>query len=408
MNLVIVCGQYSRGNGGSSSLIDLSKAAEQLGASVDILVTQQNGTEYVRAVLGSVLHYRKRRVRKAPFTLQKRSADRQSFVSQLRRAVDQCNLIECTVFGSESVRGKLARADIILIAGLATAADFSYLRSVNSTARLVFNHPGSPSAFLTYWLGNGKSLQSATERERRRESYARLLAPYDNVLFQSPAQARELKNLFPEYSQKVVVVRPGVEEARLEQILSRPLNTQSPQRLRMITVGSVQPRKNQIDAVRILARLSSQYPNLVLSVVGGVVNKDYGRDVIEEARRLKVEGQIKFYGHRRDYAELIASSDILLHTAVAEGVPRVLREAMFLGTPIVASEISGISDLLIDEESAYLFQPGNIDQASKNIARLLDSKADRQFLADNARTLFDSRHAQDKLVSAVAENLLFI
>jgi len=57
-----------------------------------------------------------------------------------------------------------------------------------------------------------------------------------------------------------------------------------------------------------------------------------------------------------------------------EGLPNILLEAMALGRPVIASKIEGISEVVTDNETALLFNPGNETELSNAILRLISDK----------------------------------
>ena len=59
-------------------------------------------------------------------------------------------------------------------------------------------------------------------------------------------------------------------------------------------------------------------------------------------------------GRRDDVPDLMQISSLLLLTSCFEGMPNVLMEAQALGLPVVASNVGGVPDCMIDGETGYL------------------------------------------------------
>ena len=111
------------------------------------------------------------------------------------------------------------------------------------------------------------------------------------------------------------------------------------------------------------------------------------RDALEAlARELRVGDRTTFLGHRRDMAELMAVSDLVVLPSWYEGLPLSLLEAMAAGVPIVTTRIGGIDELVRDGEHGLLVEPRAPAALAAAIKRVLDSPALAASLARAART----------------------
>lgn len=94
--------------------------------------------------------------------------------------------------------------------------------------------------------------------------------------------------------------------------------------------------------------------------------------------KLSVEENIKFLGWRQDVAEVMSTFDIFVLPSLNEGMGRVLVEAMALGKPIVASNVGGITDLVIDGKNGFLVPAGDVETMVVRINDLLESPEKRK------------------------------
>ncbi|MGE0267438.1 MAG: glycosyltransferase [Candidatus Omnitrophota bacterium] len=93
-----------------------------------------------------------------------------------------------------------------------------------------------------------------------------------------------------------------------------------------------------------------------------------------------LEGKIVLDGvlDSADVRELIVNATVFVVPSVwndkdgQDGIPLVLMEALAIGTPSVASRISGIPELVIDGQTGFLTEPGNVDQLAEKITLLLN------------------------------------
>lgn len=104
------------------------------------------------------------------------------------------------------------------------------------------------------------------------------------------------------------------------------------------------------------------------------------------ASRLGIEENVKFLGWRPDVAEIISTFDIFVLPSLNEGMGRVLIEAMALGKPIVASDVGGIPDLVVDSKNGYLVPVGDVEALVARIRELLDDSGKREKMGKNGKS----------------------
>ena len=75
-------------------------------------------------------------------------------------------------------------------------------------------------------------------------------------------------------------------------------------------------------------------------------------------------------GHRSNALEYIYAADLLILPSRAEAMPRVILEAMAIETPVVATAVDGIPELIDHEKSGLLFEPEDIGGMIDSIDRI--------------------------------------
>lgn len=120
--------------------------------------------------------------------------------------------------------------------------------------------------------------------------------------------------------------------------------------------------------------------SLVLKGIRGFKVLIVGKGELEESikaqvRELSLEDYIIFAGFRTDIYNIMHQMDFLLHTALWEGFGFVIAEAMALGKPVVSTDVSNISEIMIDGKTGYLCQSQNpLDIAEKTL-QMINSAA---------------------------------
>jgi len=113
-----------------------------------------------------------------------------------------------------------------------------------------------------------------------------------------------------------------------------------------------------------------------------MVGRDDGlkKNLEKRAHELKIANYIKFTGpvNHEDIPLWISASDILVLPSLSEGRPNVILEALACEVPVVATDVGGIPELMVDGETGYLVPPKSPDELSRKINKLRDDKNRRE------------------------------
>lgn len=119
------------------------------------------------------------------------------------------------------------------------------------------------------------------------------------------------------------------------------------------------------------ARLKDTFPNTHLLIAG----EGSLRESLEaQTKTLGLDGRVRFLGWRADTPRFLAGLDILLSPSLWEGFGLVLLEAMAQQTPIIASNVSAIPEVVVNESTGLLVLPRDVEALTEALARLLADK----------------------------------
>lgn len=129
-------------------------------------------------------------------------------------------------------------------------------------------------------------------------------------------------------------------------------------------IGNFKPQKDPLVMAEVVRRALEEAPMLRFVLVGdGPLREDV------EAR-LGSEPRVRIAGWRRDTASLLEASDLLLHTALHEGLPRVILEACARGLPSVSTDVDGIPEILSNGVTGVLTKPGDVGALTDGVVTL--------------------------------------
>lgn len=156
----------------------------------------------------------------------------------------------------------------------------------------------------------------------------------------------------------------------------------NPNRLVLGAVGRLAREKGFTLLIRAVHELLADGYDAELLIVGEGEQRTELEDLIAELGR---QDRIRLVGHRRDLAELYEAMDIFVLSSLREGLPNVVLEAMAMEVPVLATRVAGIPRLIEHGQNGVLVAPGELDALVHEIKVLLDDRALRSRLADNAR-----------------------
>src|SRR5437773_3702092 len=139
----------------------------------------------------------------------------------------------------------------------------------------------------------------------------------------------------------------------------------------VLSVGDIQPRKNQIGLIRAFARMVRAYPQLKQNLVLAGKETWFADRVREAARDSGVADRIQFFGFvsDADLLQLYNACDLFVFPSFYEGFGLPVLEAMACGRAVVSSNTSSLPEVV--DGAAILFDPYAVDEIVRALADLL-------------------------------------
>ncbi|PWN60615.1 glycosyltransferase [Chryseobacterium oncorhynchi] len=168
--------------------------------------------------------------------------------------------------------------------------------------------------------------------------------------------------------EKLVVIENGVN---LEKVLSankaerKDLGYKDNDRL-LIMVAAFREQKDQDTLIKTLKELPDNYK---LLLVGDGARRPKLEDLVSD---LNLKDRVNFLGFRSDVYSLYKMCDVAILSSHWEGFGLVSVEAMASGTPMVASNVSGLNSVVKD--GGLLFETGNTEELKNIILELINNQ----------------------------------
>jgi glycosyltransferase involved in cell wall biosynthesis len=155
-------------------------------------------------------------------------------------------------------------------------------------------------------------------------------------------------------------------------------------------VGRIEPRKGPLDLARAAPAIRRAHPGAHVVLVGDDpygTAPDYTRAVLES-------GQLEHYGWSDNAPGLMRHLDVLVLPSHQEPFGTVLAEAMAVGTPVVASDVGGLREVVRDGVTGRLVPPGRPDQLAAAVDEVLARRDEMGTAArEHARRFYVDRYA---------------
>jgi glycosyltransferase involved in cell wall biosynthesis len=163
-----------------------------------------------------------------------------------------------------------------------------------------------------------------------------------------------------------------------------------------LAVGRFDPPKDYPNMLQAFARVVHKHLNTMLLIAGdGPLRKT----MENMTRELGVEKHVKFLGIRRDIPQLMNAADAYVMSSEWEGMPMVLLEASACRLPIVATNVGGNAEIVLDGQTGFLVPPKSPEALSQAMLRMMDLPEEvREKMGEQARKHIESNFSLDRIV----------
>ena len=176
----------------------------------------------------------------------------------------------------------------------------------------------------------------------------------------------------------------------------------------LVFAAAVNKGKGIEDLLLACKLIKFKFPDFKLKIIGynSTQYLNYLKILIDE---YNLNDNIKFLGFIPEREEMlmeVKKSKISVLPTYHDTTPGTISEAMFLGVAVVAYDVGGIPDMIVQNESGILVEKGNIDQLAASIIKLMENEDKRIYLIHNAKNRAEflySKDVADEIISAYSE-----
>ncbi|SFH09585.1 Glycosyltransferase, GT2 family [Methylobacterium gossipiicola] len=200
------------------------------------------------------------------------------------------------------------------------------------------------------------------------------------------------------------LIRNGLNASKLVAAMSEIERDQARTRMAVKTtsivftvVGTVCERKGQLDLVEAYAALPDKLAAQAEIMIVGDRPSDYSEKLNQAVENLPTERaqRVHVIPETNEVPIFLKGSDVFICSSRVESYPRVTLEAMAAGLPLISTPVWGIREQVRQDYNAFLYEPGDIGELSRYMARLIEDKDLRRRFAERSLIMFGSLPSYD-------------
>ena len=121
-------------------------------------------------------------------------------------------------------------------------------------------------------------------------------------------------------------------------------------------------------------------------------------DLEEQARNLSIRDKVTFTGNLNDVMDVFSKIDISVNSSLSEGFSNAILESMALKMPVVATNVGGNPEVVIDGQTGFIVPAGDHIALAGAVIKLLEDRALAQQMGAAGRERVINNFTMDKMI----------
>ena len=169
----------------------------------------------------------------------------------------------------------------------------------------------------------------------------------------------------------------------------------SKDKFNILFIGSVTDRKKPHMIIEAIQRSNDKSYNL--SIVGPAPNEKYFKELKDLIDKSDLQNQVSLIGpvDRESVKDYYSTSNLMILPSISEGLARVIFESQVAMCPVLVTDAPGMSDIVIDGQTGYVFESNNPDSLSLKIEYIKNNYDEASLVAKNAKGFILSNYSED-------------
>ncbi|WP_340598695.1 glycosyltransferase family 4 protein [Priestia megaterium] len=168
-------------------------------------------------------------------------------------------------------------------------------------------------------------------------------------------------------------------------------------KLTITCVARLGPRKGHTYLFEALSYIKKYTTNIEVLIVGD----GQMRETLERQKKALGLSMVKFLGSRDDVPLILNKTDIFVLPTINDSLPLSIIEAMHSGTAVISTNCGGIPELIKNNKTGIVLEPGNSEQLAHALKFLITNKEARNKMSTNAKNFAKKHLTIDSMVGKI-------
>lgn len=204
---------------------------------------------------------------------------------------------------------------------------------------------------------------------------------------------------------KIVVLRNAVDTNKFKPLKNMEIRQKygiKKNSILILFVGYLDVFKGIFELIDAFFEVNKENNDLKVMIIGEGPQESKIKDKVS---KLKLDTSIIFTGKisSEDIPQYYQAADIFVLPSYTEGTPLAVIEAMACGLPIIASNVGGISEIVISNENGFIISPKNIKELSSKLRVLVKNQSLRSKFSNKSLKIINSEFNIDKKVEKLID-----
>lgn len=147
--------------------------------------------------------------------------------------------------------------------------------------------------------------------------------------------------------------------------------------LKIMNVGPIYKIKNQMLIIQALTHIVSEFPSVMLFLIGGIRDKVYYQKMLDYIHHNSLEKNVFFWGERNDVQDILKQGDLGVLSSRTEGTPLALLEYGLAGLPVVVTDVGECAHIVNNGLSGLVVPSQDVNSMAEAILTFLRSPKKR-------------------------------
>jgi len=165
-------------------------------------------------------------------------------------------------------------------------------------------------------------------------------------------------------------------------------------------IGGFVPEKNHEGLINIFKGSLEEFPESQLLLIG---KGNLEGEIKSKVKELQIQDKVHFLGYRNDVLEILHHSKAFVLPSLIEGLPAVILEAMYCETPVVAYNVGGIGEVVVQGKTGCLVEKNEETAFQEQLEEILSGNENIPEMVKTAKNMISDKFLNKQIADRFAK-----